>query len=86
MKSMEHGVQGEIIDGCSPANLSCLQDKAIAERSELKALDQVQKIAENNVKFAKGHTGRSFGGRRLHQTRAKTRRQATWCATRLTGA
>jgi len=54
MKSMEHGVQGEIIDGCSPANLSCLQDKAIAERSELKALDQVQKIAENNVKFAKG--------------------------------
>jgi outer membrane protein len=54
IKSMEHEVQGAIIDGCSPGNLSCLQDKALAERSELKALDQVQKIAENNVKFAKG--------------------------------
>jgi outer membrane protein len=54
IKSMEHGVQGEIIDGCSPTNLICLQDKALAQRSELKALDQVQKIAENNVKFAKG--------------------------------
>jgi outer membrane protein len=53
-KSIDHPAQGNIVDGCSPVNLSCLKDKALDQRSELKALDQVQKIAENNVKFAKG--------------------------------
>jgi len=54
VKSSEHQAQGEIIDGCSPGNLACLQDKALAERTEIKALEQQVKIAEKNVKFTKG--------------------------------
>ncbi len=54
IKSIEHEAQGKIVDGCSPRDLGCLQDKALSERSELKALQQQMKIAEDNVKFAKG--------------------------------
>ncbi len=43
-----------IIQGCQAMNLDCLKEKAISERTDLKASQIQRKIAEDQVNFTKG--------------------------------
>jgi outer membrane protein len=51
---ISRGINNLVIDGCKATDLECLKEKALSERSEIKALDINRKIARNKILEARG--------------------------------